>query len=134
MLAFGAAVLAFASPDCSQLLDGKPVVFADMSDGDEKLVTLSGATMQIDPYGNAQNWTISAPLSKTDCSAMVNFSVKGKPNPPPVPLKASIGTFAYGPSGVEGAKIRATILFTDPSGTMAEPDYPLDAWVAAYTS
>ena len=57
----------------------------------------------------------------------------GKPNPPPVPLKASLGTFEYPSSGVEGAAAnkRATILFTDPSGTMAEPYYPLDAWVAA---
>ena len=64
------------------------------------------------------------------------FSVPGKPNPPPVPLKASLGTFEYPSSGVEGAAAnkRATILFTDPSGTMAEPYYPLDAWVAAATS
>ena len=64
------------------------------------------------------------------------FSVPGKPNPPPVPLKASLGTFEYPSSGVEGAAAnkRATILFTDPSGTMAEPYYPLDAWVAAARS
>ena len=56
-------------------------------------------------------------------------------NPQPVPL-ASLGTFEYPSSGVEGAAAnKRTILFTDPSGTMAQPYYPLDAWVAAaYTS
>ena len=133
-VAFAAAFT--AGTDCAKLLDNQAVVFGDMSDGDEKLVTISGTTLKIDPWDNKQTWHIVAPLG-ADCSALVNFSVPGKPNPPPVPLKASLGTFEYPSSGVEGAAAnkRATILFTDPSGTMAEPYYPLDAWVAAaYTS
>ena len=68
-VAFAAA--STASTDCAKLLDNQAVVFGDMSDGDEKLVTIAGTTLKIDPWANKQKWTISAPLG-ADCSALVN--------------------------------------------------------------
>ena len=110
--------------DCAALLSDQAVVFADMHDGDEKIVTITATTIQIDPWLNNQTWSVRAPIAD-DCTASIDFRVPGKPSPPPCALKASVAAL--------GAR-RAAIVFTDPSGTISpkgKEDYPLNAWVSA---
>lgn len=98
-------------------------VYADMHDGDEKLVTISDESVTIEPSSDSQKWTVSATLDRNHCDASVNFKVPGKPNPPPVNLLATFWT-----SVAVGAK-KSTWEFTDPSGTLANESYPLNTWV-----
>jgi hypothetical protein len=51
--------------------------------------------------------------------------VPGKPGPPPVPLTA---TFYLGAGG-EGQAPLLSLVFTDPTGTLAKPSSPLNAWI-----
>ena len=134
LLALVSTVAAQRPParDCSKLFDGQAVIFADMHDGDEKIVSIqsSGSILQIEPWNSTDVWKVTAPIRTTDCTAMVNFDVPGKPSPPPVSLMASLAEFG-------SANKRALITFTDPSGTLkpGKPYYPLNAWVAAaYTN
>ena len=103
-------------------------VFADMHDGDEKLMMTdsTGSQLTILPYpGKTQSWKVTATIDPTNCTAMVDFNVPGKPNPPPVALLASLSQFA-GPTQFED---RSVVVFTDPSGTIAPADKALNAWV-----
>ena len=106
---------------CGEFKSG---TFADMHDGDEKHLSLTGATLTITPAHNAQKWKIVAELNPTDCTAVVDFDVPGKPSPPPVKLLAAVGTLEGGGAGAKWA-----ITFSDPSGTIAKPHYPLNAWI-----
>jgi len=58
---------------------------------------------------------------------MVDFNVKGKPNPPPVNLLLKIGTLQYleVPPSKAGYPVG---VFTDPSGTIGAPTLPLNMW------
>jgi len=103
-------------------------VFADLHDGDRKEVSISGTTVTIKPAGGGQDWEVTSSLEPGPCSAMVNFNVSGKPSPPPVPLRL---TFFYTYSA-EAKK--AQFEFTDPSGTLAAPDAPLNQWIEVGTS
>lgn len=98
-------------------------VYADMHDGDKKEVTIDGTSMVIRPSGNDETWIVKSELDRVTCTAVVDFNVPGKPGPPPVKLQASL---AYSFS----ATSKKTILeFTDPSGTLAKADFPLNHWV-----
>lgn len=98
-------------------------VYADMHDGDKKLVIISDESLTIEPSGNSQHWTVNAALDRNHCDASINFNVPGKPSPPPVNLLATLCT-----SVAVGAK-KHTWEFTDPSGKLAEKSYPLNSWV-----
>jgi len=98
-------------------------VYADMHDGDQKEVIISGTSMIIKPSGNSQTWVVNAEFDVISCSASINFNVPGKPNPPPVNLTS---TLWY--SFTATAK-KTEFEFTDPSGTLAKKDYPLNRWV-----
>jgi len=98
-------------------------VYADMHDGDKKEITIVGNNMTIKPSGNNQTWVITAVINTLSCSAMVNFSVPGKPGPPPVPLKASLWW------SISSSGYKSEFEFTDPSGTIAEKTAPLNRWV-----
>mmetsp|Transcript_38180 Transcript_38180/g.89765 ORF Transcript_38180/g.89765 Transcript_38180/m.89765 type:complete len:147 (-) Transcript_38180:58-498(-) len=102
-------------------------VFADIHDGDMKRVQLSAdsKTVTIKPYNNTQTWEVNAVWSDVSCSASVDFNVPGKPNPPPVPLMMSY----YASYGGRGQPTLGTQVFTDPSGTLAKPDFPLNTWI-----
>merc|ERR1719240_555439 len=75
-------------------------VYADMHDGDKKEVILTGTSMTIKPYENNEKWLVKAVVDTKSCSATVDFDVKDKPNPPPVPLTA---TFWFQRGGAEDA-------------------------------
>eukprot|EP00929_Paragymnodinium_shiwhaense_P054197 TRINITY_DN27158_c0_g1_i2.p1 TRINITY_DN27158_c0_g1~~TRINITY_DN27158_c0_g1_i2.p1 ORF type:complete len:252 (-),score=43.95 TRINITY_DN27158_c0_g1_i2:141-896(-) len=108
------------------------LVMADLHDGDKKVVSVhegSPRTMTIKPFGNKQNWIVTARLDSEACSAMVNFNVPGKPNPPPVPLLASWGRLTRNASGPE---FEVVLEFTDPTGTLAPIGYPLNQWQSVH--
>lgn len=106
--------------------DALTTVFADMHDGDKKAVEIKGSSMIIKPSGNNQNWSVKAKLDQETCSAVVDFNVPGKPNPPPKPLTLSLWNLF---SDFGGFSQKVEFEFTDPSGKLAKPDYPLNTWV-----
>merc|ERR1712072_1516006 len=65
-------------------------IYADMHDGDMKEVSVSGTAMTIKPSGNNQTWVVHTKLDRQSCSASINFTVPGKPSPPPVNLLATL--------------------------------------------
>merc|ERR1711865_1165530 len=102
-------------------------VYADMHDGDKKEVTISGTSMTIRPSGNNQTWVVKSTVDPASCSASINFSVPGKPGPPPVNLQA---TLWYSWKGSWFSKGKQTLFeFTDPSATLATKQFPLNLWV-----
>merc|ERR1712194_199019 len=100
-------------------------VFADIHDGDKKEVIISGTSVTIKPFGNNQTWVVNSYLNvNKSCTAPVDFNAPGKPNPPPVPLLAAF-LYNSAPTGL----FKYEIEFTDPSGTLAPVDFPLNHWV-----
>lgn len=119
-LLLSAAVGAYA--DCLGLM--APIVFYDMHDGDMKEITASAFTFQIKPYNNSQTWAIYGHWD-VNCVATVNFSVPGKPNPPPVNLTMTMWLMA----STDNSRNKIGFEFTDPTGKLAPPDQPLNFWV-----
>ena len=101
-------------------------VYADMHDGDKKEVTISGTSITIKPSGNNQTWLVKSEMSNQSatCGASINFNVPGKPNPPPVNLSA---TFFY--SVMRPHSMSTEFGFTDPTGTIAAKNFPLNRWI-----
>ena len=110
------------SESCLQIPFFQQLVVDDMHDGDKKALKLSGNSLHISPYDNKQSWSVEADFND-ECIANVNFDVPGKPNPPPVPLDARV----WGLESIAGAS-KNSLLFTDPSGTIASPRTPLNVW------
>uniref|UniRef100_A0A7S0PX18 Uncharacterized protein n=1 Tax=Coccolithus braarudii TaxID=221442 RepID=A0A7S0PX18_9EUKA len=102
-------------------------IYADMHDGDQKKVTVdaAAAVVTIVPYNNDQSWIITSQLDTKFCNASIDFDVPGKPGVPPVPLLATIWSASIAAPATE----KTIIEFTDPSGTIGEPGFPLNAWV-----
>jgi hypothetical protein len=69
---------------------------------------------------------VHAELDTDDCTAWVDFNVPGKPNPPPVSLLVTIWNMEH----LHGGGAKLVFEFTDPSGTIASADSPLNHWVA----
>eukprot|EP00746_Dinoflagellata_sp_MGD_P002814 gnl/MRDRNA2_/MRDRNA2_105494_c0_seq1.p1 gnl/MRDRNA2_/MRDRNA2_105494_c0~~gnl/MRDRNA2_/MRDRNA2_105494_c0_seq1.p1 ORF type:complete len:363 (-),score=59.11 gnl/MRDRNA2_/MRDRNA2_105494_c0_seq1:177-1265(-) len=111
--------------------DSLDFIYADMHDGDKKKVTISGASMTIQPFGNNQTWVVKTTLDAKLCNAVIDFNVPGKPGPPPVNLTATlIGSVKAGLLKIGGGVEQKTLFgFTDPSGTLASKDFPLNRWV-----
>lgn len=98
-------------------------VYADMHDGDQKEVTISGKSLTIKPSGNDQTWIVKTELDLRSCSANIDFNVPGKPDPPPVNLTATLWFV------LSSKDNKTEFEFTDPSGTLAAKDFPLNRWV-----
>jgi len=97
-------------------------VYADMHDGDKKAVDISQGKMTIRPSGNNQTWVVTADLDDR-CTAEVDFNVPGKPSPPPVPLQLKLWHLQ------SSSCQKTSFEFSDPSGTLAPPGIPLNAWL-----
>lgn len=115
-------------PECPTSLHA---IYADMHDGDMKQVSIfpnaaGGSSIEILPHGNNQTWLVKSTVDSKSCSALINFNVPGKPGPPPVDLLATL--WSSGNQGNNGKRI-TEFIFTDPSGTLAEKDFPLNDWV-----
>jgi len=116
------------APDFSNCPRKLRAIYADMHDGDKKEITISGTHITIKPSGNNQTWEVQSVMDSESCSASINFSVPGKPNPPPVPLQAALwysGCWLCSPKD----KKQTVFEFTDPSGKLASKDFPLNHWV-----
>jgi len=98
-------------------------IFADMHDGDKKFLTVKDSKLTISSTNSSQTWVVKADLDEY-CSAMVNFNVPGKPSPPPVPLAAHFWRLSGSNQGT-----KTSLEFTDPSGTLAVPGFPLNSWI-----
>ena len=66
-------------------------------------------------------------MDPKNCTAIVDFNVPGKPNPPPVKLMATVWTQSL--PQPKGTIEKYVIEWTDPSGKLALPKVPLNAWV-----
>lgn len=104
-------------------------VYQDIKDGDMKVVSIRDGKMLITPFqikpgeSAAPTWRAEGIVDSESCSAIIDFNVKGKMNPPPVKLKATlIDSYSMKEKLTE-------IEFTDPSGTLASQDFPLNHWV-----
>lgn len=120
------------------------VPFFDMHDGDVKLVSLhedgkieirssSSSSDDDDNISQEQEpWIIHTHLDHETCTALVDFNVPHKPDPPPVPLSMTMWKMqtvvgSKDDDGVDDTKW--TLEFTDPSGDLAPPHQPLNHWV-----
>merc|ERR1712187_249367 len=100
-------------------------VFADMHDGDEKEVTISGSDMTIKPHGSDEEWVVNTKIDCTTGKATVDFDVPGKKDHPPVPIQATLFT-SLSASGTR----KHTFIYNDVSGTIVDdPTLPLNQWV-----
>ena len=114
------------------------VFFADMHDGDQKLVTIDGDQLVIESATEGEAWTVQARLDPSTCSAMVDFDVPGKPSPPPVPLLLTAWTMEmkcghhhkkHHHHHDKDCTSKLAMEFTDPSETIAPKEMPLNHWV-----
>jgi hypothetical protein len=108
--------------DCLGVMD--PIVFHDMHDGDMKQIEASGFAFQITPFNNSETWAVYGYFD-VNCVAVVNFSVPGKPNPPPSNLTMTMWV-------MESTDIKRNKLgfeFTDPTGKLGPSDKPLNFWI-----
>ena len=75
----------------------------------------------------SDRWIVYARMDPELCTAIVDFNVPGKSNPPPVKLVATVSTQSrFLPTGTIK---KYAIEWTDPSGKLASPSMPLNAWV-----
>jgi len=113
--------------ECPTSLDA---VFADMGDGDMKQIKIDGTSLTIKPFGNDQVWEVNTVLD-SNCQAVVDFKASGKPAYPPVDLLATFWhATTYRLSHHRARSLTKTVFeFTDPSGTLAASDAPLNHWV-----
>lgn len=98
---------------------------------DSDLVTFDDHSLVIGPYGSSkQSWRVKAHWDHEHCNATVNFNVPGKPSPPPVNLTATLYQVTGStPPHANSSATATTLVFTDPTGTLAKAGYPLNAWV-----
>jgi len=101
----------------------------DIADGDDKIVTVVGRFVEIQPHGNSQKWKAFGAMDPSTCSAVINFAVPGKPNPPPCKLTM---TWWDNNRPVTGATDKLAVEFTDPDDAckFGDPGAPLNRWVA----
>lgn len=121
---FAAMLLAPATADC---LGVRPTVFLDMHDGDMKQIApaeLHSFDFFILPYNNSQKWVVKGTFD-VNCVATIDFHVPGKPAYPPVNLTMTL--WIMGSSDERLTKLG--LEFTDPSGTLAPPEQPVNFWV-----
>ena len=100
---------------------GTTLYFRDMHDGDMKMMNFTYSEkvdkmqITIEPYQNDESWIVKEFLNDY-CTALVDFNVPGKPNPPPINLMLQLFDLAsnYNPAL---PKTQVMVVFTDPTGT-----------------
>ena len=99
--------------------------FHDFHDGDDKLVSYDpeNGSFKLGQTDVDVPWSLTTNMDPEGCTAMVDFKSSGKADFPPVPLLATLFV-SSGNSQIEHIMVQ----FTDPSGTIADPDYPLNVW------
>jgi len=112
------------------------LVLNDMHDEDRKFLKVKDNKLQITPDSSPRGvWKVDAKFNKR-CAARVDFNVRGKPNPPPVPLRAKVWHLQeihYAAltttEMIRPAQDKQILIFTDPSGKLAHKHTALNAWV-----
>ncbi len=94
------------------------LIFYDIHDGDYKSIKIKNYKYTIFPYKNNQKWIINGKLNHK-LEGIINFNVKGKPNPPPVNLLLKL-------KKINSKNI--IILFFDPSGQISPKNQPVNIW------
>ena len=117
------AVGAVGGKSTCERLDGATAIFADMHDGDQKAVEISGDTLTIKPHGNDETWEVVSALDLTYCNASIDFNVPGKPSPPPVNLTAELWSMQAPELNLANYALK----FVDHTGTVGTE--PLNMWV-----
>merc|ERR1712032_509423 len=108
----------------AQSCDLKEGVYADMHDGDEKVVSITDGAMTITSANRTQTWRVETTLDCSTHKAMVDFDVPGKADHPPVPIQATLYT------SLSAAAEKTTFVFTDTSGQLVDDaTFPLNQWV-----
>ena len=81
------------------------------------------------PNSNGESWFVDSFVDPKSCSAVINFDVRGKPNPPPCKLVATLWRMS---PGTTGSPHKYVLEFTDPTDACAfgEPGSPLNEWVS----
>lgn len=102
-------------------------IFHDMHDGDMKQMVVDGGSLIIKPYNNKEKWVVNAAFD-ADCTASIDFHVPGKPAYPPVNLTATL----WGMTSFTGTS-KVGVVFTDPTGTIADASTPLNMWLEPNT-
>mmetsp|Transcript_17978 Transcript_17978/g.23831 ORF Transcript_17978/g.23831 Transcript_17978/m.23831 type:complete len:196 (-) Transcript_17978:49-636(-) len=122
-----------ASALCAEALSklenasGGDTIFQDIHDGDMKKVHYDDTRLIIEPFKNDETWIVVTGSPDDICSFSVDFQVPGKPGPPPVPLRLQLVSV----KSLETVTKEATSImavFYDPTGTLAEPEMPLNVW------
>lgn len=102
-------------------------VFQDEHDGDQKQITITGEALTIRPFNNTQAWAVTTTLDASTCAANIDFNVVGKPDPPPVNLTMTI--YTLGLRQLKRCSSKQAAIFTDPTGVLAAPGFPLNTWI-----
>jgi hypothetical protein len=103
-------------------ISSKDLIFYDIHDGDYKKLSIRNDEYTILPHANNQKWMITGNFNRRTLQGPIDFNVKNKPNPPPVPLQFKFQKIL--PSN------KISIVFFDPSGTISPPGpgAPANIW------
>jgi hypothetical protein len=111
--------------DCLSWTHAKRSIFLDLQHGDKKEVVVNCTSITIKPLDKKQSWETQSPIDEKTCSSVINFKVPGNHDAPPVKLLATL----LHTGSLHKSDHRFEYEFTDPSGTMAPADFPLNHWV-----
>lgn len=107
----------------SQEYTNKSYIFYDIHDSDyKKIIFKNNGNFTILPYKSNKKWLINSKL-KSNLTAMVNFNVKGKPNPPPISIELKLSYLV----NLDNTKTLVAVFF-DPTGKLSPPHIPLNIW------
>jgi len=109
------------SQTCLYTPRGQPEIFNDLKVSDKKGVIVDGNQMTIEPYDNAEKWSIESVFKDyPSCYAPVNFNVPGYPDPPSAPEMATV----WGMASIDG-KDKDSLIYSqaNPVGS------PLNVWL-----
>lgn len=104
------------------LINNKNYIFYDIHDGDFKKIIFNGNNYRILPYKSKKKWIVNGKFDE-NYTSMVNFNVKGKPNPPPINLQLRFGYII-----TNNNKKNLVALFFDPTGKISPKNIPLNIW------
>tara|TARA_B100001093_G_C26811405_1_gene1007736 strand:+ start:89 stop:406 length:318 start_codon:yes stop_codon:yes gene_type:complete len=97
------------------------LIFYDIHDNDYKKIYINNNKIKIFPYKNREKWEVNCKLNSNN-SCLVNFNVKGKSNPPPIPIEMVFSQIIY------NENISLAIVFFDPTGKLQKKNIPLNIW------
>tara|TARA_B100001093_G_C26811405_1_gene1007737 strand:+ start:441 stop:863 length:423 start_codon:yes stop_codon:yes gene_type:complete len=103
------------------LVDNKNYIFYDIHDSDYKKIIFKDNNYTILPFKSNQKWIVNGKLN-SDFTSMVNFNVKGKPNPPPIDIQLRLVNI------LDNNDKNLAAVFFDPTGKISPPNIPLNIW------